>query len=216
MVARLERPSSKLGDGQQLAKCRNQRNARILKRDSASIPSVRLLKCLEGEIVQAETDVRDSLNNMRAHIVTFAPDVRDAREDLMFFDHLAVECFPNAAVIRALVQKFIGFPESSAEFQRLDRTAGSGGNAKSATILEASGDKLDEVMQVGAKAVPVRQGLGAGLVKAMRMFGHTVEEACSHMGNMDPKTLRKLIRSKELVHQDSINRARGYISNSSK
>jgi hypothetical protein len=111
---------------------------------------------VDGESVRAETDVRESLNNMRPHIVAIAPDVRDARENLMFFDDLAKNCFHNVAVIRVLIERLVGSTGGSPASQIPDRIAGTGRGNSTMQTPEGLGTETEDATcgQVQTRTTP--------------------------------------------------------------
>lgn len=168
-----------------------------------------LQKCLEdlgaaferwkrAESRSAEGAIVAACAEMRPHIITLSPDMREARDNLEFFDRLASSPVRNTETIIALVAKLIE-PRIIVQniARRLDREIRS----------QPSG---------GGKGVPIPPGFGAELREAMQTRGHGLEKACGDMEGMDPKTLRKILEERGAVHLENLNKASMYIREASK
>ncbi len=146
-----------------------------------------------GQTRQAKAAIVAACKKMRPHIFTLSPDIRVARENIDFFDRLASSCVRNTELIIALAVKLIG---PGFMVQNIDRPLGR------EVHFQPSGD---------GKRVPIPPGFGAELRKAMENRGHGFEKACGDMDGIDPKTLRKMLKGQEAVHQQTLNKASKYI-----
>jgi hypothetical protein len=142
----------------------------------------------------AKKALDEACAKMRASFITLSPDLREARENFEFFDRLCSSSVRNVEAIIALTVKLIGSEFVAEHDQRL---------------LLSQEDHSRPSPNPGE--LPVPKGFGAELAKAMKTRGDGLEAACAHMGEMDPKTLRKLLNERGLVHRGTLNRAYNYV-----
>jgi hypothetical protein len=192
IATRWDRLADELGGQDQLTKRCAQRLGKLReKRGYPEAPSNTLRRRFERKHMQAEADLRASINKMRGHVVTLSADAKEAKENLDFFDSLAVYPIRNSGPIIAFAEKLLTSKVDS----------------------EDTAERTDSGKASG-KSLPVPAGFGLRLAAAIRLCGHTKEQACAEMGEMDPKTLRKLLSDGGPVHQSSLNQASTYIKNS--
>jgi hypothetical protein len=150
-------------------------------------------KSRQGQNRHTKGAIEAAFRKMRAHIITLAPDMSEARKNFKFFDRLSSSYVRNGEAIIALAVKLIGSEAGAQNPERLkDQFARSGSSCNS-------------------KRVPIPPGFGASLQKIMDARGHGLEAACSNMQDMDPKTLRKLLSEQGVVHRITLNKAKEYM-----